>query len=91
LNKHNSQIYLNNKYCFRGAEELISSHGIPQDLLDRIMIIKTKTYDKDACLEILKIRAQLENVKTNHEAISELASIADETTLRLIYLLIIII
>lgn len=71
-------------FYFRGAEELVSSHGIPQDLLDRILIIKTKMYDKDACLEILKIRAQLENVKANPEALAELASIADGTTLRFV-------
>lgn len=33
-----------------------SPHGIPLDLLDRCLIIQTKTYDEDETKKILKIR-----------------------------------
>ncbi len=34
-----------------------SPHGIPVDLLDRMLIISTKRYDEDEIKEIVKIRS----------------------------------
>jgi len=47
----------------RGTEEIVSAHGIPMDLLDRLVIIKTCPYNKDEMLSILKLRAQTEGLQ----------------------------
>lgn len=36
---------------------MVSPHGIPVDLLDRLLIIKTTTYSLDELMKILAIRA----------------------------------
>lgn len=46
----------------RGTEEIVSAHGIPMDLLDRLVIIKTCPYNKEEMLSILKLRAQTEGI-----------------------------
>lgn len=46
----------------RGTEDIMSAHGIPMDLLDRLVIIKTSPYTKPEMLNILKIRAQTEGL-----------------------------
>ncbi|KRX13562.1 RuvB-like 1, partial [Trichinella nelsoni] len=44
----------------RGTE-IVSAHGIPQDLLERLLIVKTLPYGLQEILEIVKIRAKAEN------------------------------
>lgn len=66
----------------RGHEEIISPHGIPFDLLDRLLIIKTVPYNKSEQKEILKLRAQVEEVELNDECLDHLAKIGSNTTLR---------
>ena len=39
----------------RGTE-IISPHGLPVDLLDRVLIVSTKPYSEDDIEEIVKIR-----------------------------------
>lgn len=39
-----------------------SPHGLPLDLLDRLLIISTKPYNKEEMGQILEIRAQEEDV-----------------------------
>merc|ERR1712113_997767 len=46
----------------RGTAEL-SPHGIPIDLLDRLLIIATKPYSKEEILEIISIRCEEEDVE----------------------------
>ncbi|RLE80895.1 MAG: TATA box-binding protein [Thermoprotei archaeon] len=65
----------------RGTE-VVSPHGIPLDLLDRLLIIETKPYTKDEIKEILKIRAREENVDLSEEALEELTNIGAERSLR---------
>lgn len=59
-----------------------SPHGIPLDLLDRLMIIPTQPYSVDELREILKVRCQEEMVEMNEEALELLTRIAKETSLR---------
>lgn len=44
----------------RGSEGIVSPHGMPLDLLDRLVIIRTTKYKKPDMLKILKIRAKTE-------------------------------
>jgi len=59
-----------------------SPHGMPRDLLDRLLIIPTTLYFKDDIHAILTIRADAENVKVDPAALEKLATIGAETSLR---------
>lgn len=66
----------------RGHEEMISPHGIPIDLLDRLLIIKTIPYNQSEQKEILKLRADVEEVELDDACLNHLAEIGSKTTLR---------
>ena len=57
-------------------------HGIPLDLLDRMLIINTRIYNEDEIREILKIRAEEEGVNLTDEALEYLTKIGVEASLR---------
>jgi len=42
---------------------MVSAHGIPVDLLDRLLIIKTTNYGLEELMKILAIRASTEGIK----------------------------
>ena len=65
----------------RGTD-LTSPHGMPLDLLDRLLIIPTKPYTEDEIREIIKIRAKEEEVDLTDEALELLTKIGAETSLR---------
>uniref|UniRef100_A0A3P8R5K2 RuvB-like helicase n=1 Tax=Astatotilapia calliptera TaxID=8154 RepID=A0A3P8R5K2_ASTCA len=66
----------------RGTEDISSPHGIPLDLLDRVMIIRTMLYTPQEMKQIIKIRAQTEGISISEEALTHLAEIGTKTTLR---------
>lgn len=59
-----------------------SPHGIPLDLLDRLMIISTKPYEVDDIRRILTVRCKEEEVDMEPPALELLTRIASETSLR---------
>lgn len=59
-----------------------SPHGIPIDLLDRLMIITTTPYSDAEILRILEIRCEEEDVEMTKEALDLLTKIGVETSLR---------
>jgi TBP-interacting protein len=65
----------------RGTD-IVSPHGIPLDLLDRLLIINTKPYTKEEIRKILEIRAEKEKVKIEKEALDYLTQIGEKTSLR---------
>ena len=65
----------------RGTD-IESPHGMPLDLLDRLLIIPTKPYSSDEIREIIKIRADEEEIVLSDEALEELVKIGSETSLR---------
>lgn len=66
----------------RGTEDIVSPHGIPLDLLDRLMIIRTLPYSVLEIEQIIKLRAQTEGLSVDDEGIAALSEIGSETTLR---------
>jgi len=66
----------------RGTEDVYSPHGIPLDLLDRLMIIKNVPYSREEMHQILKIRAQTEGISIEDEALLQLSETGTNTTLR---------
>ncbi|RLE83095.1 MAG: TATA box-binding protein [Thermoprotei archaeon] len=65
----------------RGTD-IVAPHGIPLDLLDRLLIIETKIYSREEIREIIKIRAAEENVELSEEALNMLTEIGVERSLR---------
>ncbi|XP_054287240.1 ruvB-like 2 [Macrosteles quadrilineatus] len=59
-----------------------SPHGIPLDLLDRMVIIATTPYEETELKEILKIRCEEEDCEMTDDALLVLTRIAKETSLR---------
>lgn len=59
----------------RGTEYK-SPHGLPMDLLDRLVIIHTVPYEEEELGEILQIRCEEEDVEMDEEAQELLVSIA---------------
>jgi len=59
-----------------------SPHGIPIDLLDRLLIISTDMYSEPETRKILNIRCEEEDVEMTEEAKDLLTRIAMETSLR---------
>ncbi len=65
----------------RGTEYK-SPHGIPIDLLDRLMIVTTVPYETDEIRSILKVRCEEEDVEMAEDALELLTRIGTETSLR---------
>ena len=59
-----------------------SPHGIPIDLLDRLMIISTAPYSEAETKRILEIRCEEEDVEMTPDALELLTRIGMETSLR---------
>jgi RuvB-like protein 1 (pontin 52) len=65
----------------RGTE-IISPHGIPVDLLDRLLIIRTGNYNLEDIIKIIAIRATTESIKISEEALSYLGQVGYDCSLR---------
>uniref|UniRef100_A0A915L7X9 RuvB-like helicase n=1 Tax=Romanomermis culicivorax TaxID=13658 RepID=A0A915L7X9_ROMCU len=65
----------------RGTEHS-SAHGLPEDLLDRLLIVNTEPYTISDIEQILKIRCDEENVKLSPEAMTILPKLAESASLR---------
>lgn len=63
---------------------MVSAHGIPVDLLDRLLIIKTTNYGLEELMKILAIRASTESIKLSPEALAFLGEVGSRTSLRYI-------
>jgi RuvB-like protein 1 (pontin 52) len=65
----------------RGTD-LKSPHGIPVDVLDRMLIIPTFPYNEEEMVSICRIRAATEGIDLTDEALQMLGSIAQRSSLR---------
>ena len=70
------------KCTIRGTEDIVAPHGIPLDLLDRVMIIRTLPYTQEEMVQVLKIRGTTENISLDDESAQKLGEIGVKTTLR---------
>lgn len=59
-----------------------SPHGIPIDLLDRMVIIATQPYEEKEMKQILKIRCEEEDAEMQEDALLVLTRLSMETSLR---------
>lgn len=65
----------------RGTD-ITAPHGIPLDLLDRLLIITTEPYSRDEIKTIIEIRAAESGMMLSNEALEKLTDIGEKTSLR---------
>ncbi len=65
----------------RGTD-IIAPHGIPLDLLDRLLIITTEPYSREEIRTIIEIRAAESGIMLSREALDKLTDIGERTSLR---------
>lgn len=66
----------------RGTQGVRSPHGIPIDLLDRLLIVRTVPYTLKEIIQIISIRATVENIKLTEQALALLGEIGSRASLR---------
>lgn len=65
-----------------GTDDIVSPHGIPLDLIDRLLIIRTLPYSVSEIEQIIKLRAATEGLQVDDDAMVALSEIGNNTTLR---------
>lgn len=66
----------------RGTDDIVAPHGIPLDLLDRLVIIRTLPYARPDLEQIVKLRANTEGLDIDPEALAALSDVGVKSTLR---------
>jgi len=72
----------NRGVCTIRGTDVVSPHGIPVDLLDRMLIIRTMPYSLEEMVQILSIRAATESVEFEDAALTALGEVGSRTSLR---------
>jgi RuvB-like protein 1 (pontin 52) len=68
--------------CVIRGTDVVSPHGIPVDLLDRLMIVRTLPYTKNHIIDILAIRARTEGIDLGEGSLEHLGDIGAKSSLR---------
>ena len=68
--------------CTIRGTDVVAAHGIPVDLMDRLMIIRTMPYSLAEIVSIVAIRAKVEGITLSDEALQFLGQIGAQTSLR---------
>ena len=71
----------------RGKSKIVGTdieapHGIPLDLLDRLLIIRTLGYSEDEMRQIIQVRASTEKISVTDGALAKLVDLASDKSLR---------
>jgi len=72
----------NRGVCTVRGTEVVAPHGIPVDLLDRMLIVRTMPYSLEEMEQIVNIRASTEGISMEEDAITALGEIGSRTSLR---------
>lgn len=72
----------NRGVCTIRGTDVMSPHGIPVDLLDRMLIIRTMPYSLEEIVQIISIRAETESIELDAEALHGMGEIGARTSLR---------
>merc|ERR1711957_536937 len=72
----------NRGICTIRGTDIVSPHGMPVDLLDRLVIIRTMPYTVEDIVEVVNIRAQTEGLSVEEDALVLLGEIGANTSLR---------
>ncbi|KAG6331593.1 hypothetical protein ID866_7496 [Astraeus odoratus] len=66
----------------RGTTDVVSPHGIPVDLLDRCLIVKTDTYNREQIAKVVQLRANVEGLKFGSGVLERLAEEGERGSMR---------
>jgi RuvB-like protein 1 (pontin 52) len=72
----------NRGMCTIRGTDIVSPHGMPVDLLDRLVIIRTLPYSVDEITQVVSIRSHTEGLTIDEEALALLGEIGANTSLR---------
>merc|ERR1711988_1862271 len=72
----------NRGVCTIRGTEVVSPHGVPVDLLDRMLILRTLPYSIEEIVQIMSIRAETESLAIEDEALAALGAVGARTSLR---------
>lgn len=72
----------NRGVCTIRGTDIVSPHGVPVDLLDRMLILRTMPYSLEEIIQIMSIRAETESLEMDDEALAALGEIGIRTSLR---------
>ena len=72
----------NRGICTVRGTDVLSPHGVPVDLLDRMLIIRTLVYPIEEVIQIIAIRAATEGIVVDEDALIALGEIGETTSLR---------
>ena len=72
----------NRGVCEIRGTDIMAPHGIPIDLLDRMLIIRTMPYCLEEMVQIIAVRAETESLQIDEEALTQLGEIGARTSLR---------
>merc|ERR1711865_718802 len=72
----------NRGVCNIRGTEILAPHGVPVDLLDRVMIIRTMPYTLEETFQILSIRAKTEGIECEDDALAHCAQVGQDASLR---------
>jgi RuvB-like protein 1 len=70
------------KTIIRGTEDIVSAHGIPSDLLARLLIIPTNAYNPEEVKTIIRLRAKTEGLAIKEPALDQIAQHGINVSLR---------
>merc|ERR1711912_12484 len=72
----------NRGMCTIRGTDIVSPHGMPVDLLDRLVIIRTLPYSVEEITQVVSIRSQTEGLAIDEDALALLGEIGANTSLR---------
>lgn len=72
----------NRGLCTIRGTDVMAPHGIPVDLLDRILIIRTMPYSLEEIVQIISIRSETESIEVDENALVAMGEIGARTSLR---------
>ncbi|VDC01082.1 unnamed protein product [Peniophora sp. CBMAI 1063] len=66
----------------RGTADVVAPHGVPVDLLDRCLIVKTETYARAQIAQVVQVRAAVEGIQLGPGVLDKLAEEGERASLR---------
>jgi len=72
----------NRGVCTIRGTDVVSPHGVPVDLLDRMLILRTMPYSFEEIVQIMSIRAETESLEIDDEALATIGQVGIRTSLR---------
>lgn len=72
----------NRGVCNIRGTDILAPHGIPVDLLDRMLIVRTLPYSPEEMIQIISIRASVEGIEVDSDGMEKLSEIGSKTSLR---------